>query len=142
MKTWKLFLYLSAIATAGGVFLPLISMPVYGEVTYFNVARDESWFIIGFALAAPAFMIVGPRVFPLICALGVWATLLSPMLRDELQSRKKTTLLQDIENKFNEKIRGEAIDIFQQFTDLEWGGYALLAACAIFTVCSLRLVFK
>ena len=141
MKAWKLVLYLSALGTAFGVFLPLRTLQVFGQISYYDVMPDESHILMAFALLAPALMIIEQRVMTVFCALGVWGTLFYPAVRHMMKPRDNS-LLGDLKRKLSESVQDYAFDLFRDYADLDWGGYVFLGCAALFTVCCVRIALK
>ena len=74
-KILRLLVTISSIIIVTGVFLPLASIPVYGEFSYNHIASVESHIVIIFAVLAPVLIILGKSRLIVISAAGIWTTL-------------------------------------------------------------------
>jgi hypothetical protein len=84
---------------AVGVFLPLASLPVVGDISYNRVADVESYIVIAFALSAPVLVFLAKHTLTIGSALGIWITLLFPALKNFGQSEEKSSAFGDIMKK-------------------------------------------
>ena len=90
---------LGLAAAAGiivGIFAPLakVSASAFGfsfghEFTFTGIAGAEQYFMIGFAILAIVFVLLGMYRMIWIAALGVWLSLLSPYLKHMMPSGEK-----------------------------------------------------
>lgn len=137
----QLMIYLSALLLALGVFLPLTSMPVIGEVSYFRAANVEACLVVIFALCAPALMLSGKQRLCLLPVIGVWGVLLFPALRDALRSRNASSL-QQLGNGVSSAMSDFTADLFLNIADFHWGGLVFLLALLAFTLSSVLYQLK
>jgi len=137
----QLVIYLSALLLTAGVFLPLTSFPVYGEVSYYRIARYESWGVIFLALSSPALILTGKEKWHFLSPLGIWLVLLFPAIRSYIESKNQTVLGQ-IGNELSNAMVEFTSDFFLNIADFHWGGIVFVIALFIFTCCSLVYAFK
>jgi hypothetical protein len=131
----QLAIYLSALLLAISVFLPLTSFPVYGEVSYYRIARVESYLVVALALVAPALILVGRERFSVFCLAGVWLVLLFPTLQDMLSAHNNNAL-QQLGDGVTSAMADFSADLFLNIAEFHWGGFAFLTALLVFTVAS------
>lgn len=137
----QLAIYLSALGLAVSVFLPLTSFPVYGEVSYYRIARVEAWLVVTFALAAPAVILAGRERLCLVCPLAVWIVLLFPALEDAMRARNNNAL-QHLGDGVTSAMADFSADLFLNIAEFNWGGFAFLLALLVFTFATLAYQFR
>tara|TARA_E500000331_G_scaffold354538_1_gene407745 strand:+ start:482 stop:703 length:222 start_codon:yes stop_codon:yes gene_type:complete len=67
-KHIEIGIYISATLLAVGVFLPLTSLPVIGDVSYNRVAEVESYIVVAAALSATVLIFTGMPKFTFVSA--------------------------------------------------------------------------
>lgn len=134
-NTLQLVIYLSALGLSAGVFLPLTSFPVYGEVSYWRIARVESWLVITLALTAPALILAGRARLGIACPVGVWCVLLFPAIEDAVRARTNNSF-QQLGDGVTSAMADFSADLFLNITEFHWGGLVFLLALLVFTVAS------
>ena len=125
-----------------GVFLPLASIPVYGDITYHRINDSSSYVVIACVLLAPLVMILNRRKLTLLCCLGVWLTLLYPAITNTLAQNENDGFIDNLMNKAKDPLQDFAIDLFLNITELMWGGYIFVIGLIIFTLSSLIILFE
>jgi hypothetical protein len=137
----QLLIYLSALLLSVSVFLPLTSVPIEGQVSYYRVAQLESWLVIGFALSSPGLILAGKEKWNILSLLGVWSVLLFPAAKDALQSSNASTP-ERIGNDVSAAMSDFSTNLFLNMADFHWGGFVFFAALILFTSGSIRYFFK
>ena len=69
----QLFGYVASAALALGTFLPAVSMPIVGSITYFNNGKGDGMFVLIAAVVAVVLVAVNKFKFLLIPALAAFA---------------------------------------------------------------------
>jgi len=132
-KNVELAIYVSAILLAVGVFLPLTSLPIIGDVTYTSIAQIESYVVIFFAVTAPVFISIKSHRLLLVSVIGAWVTLLFPAI-ESLLTPKDTSLLGKLGDKASSVMQEFAADLFLNIVEFSWGGFIFLLGLLLFTV--------
>jgi len=141
-KKIDLVIYTSALLLAVGVFLPLTKLPIYGNVTYNRIATIESYLVILFAISAPVFLIIGKHRFVKLSAIGVWVTLLFPVIKGLFQTSDKG-FFGKVGDAASSAISDFAANIFLNIAHFKWGGIIFLLGLLVFTLsCLLRPLKK
>jgi len=65
-KNLEIAVYIYTIMVAGGVFLPLASLSVVGDISYNRVADVESYLVIAFALSTPVLVFMGQQKYAIL----------------------------------------------------------------------------
>lgn len=138
-KNLEIAVYVSAIMVAVGVFLPLASLPVVGDISYNRVADIESYIVIAFALSAPVLVFLAKHKLAICSAVGVWLTLLFPALKNLGQSEEKSSAFGNMMKKAASPVQDFAADLFMNITDFSWGGFVFLIGLLVLTVVSAML---
>ena len=141
-KNLHLAIYISAIMIVAGVFLPIASIPVYGEITYHRIDDISSYIIIVFALLAPVLVILSRNKLTFLCSCGIWLTLLYPAIKNMFRQEESGGFIDKLMKKAADPLQEYAIDLFLNITDFMWGGYIFIVGLLIFTLSSLILLFK
>lgn len=128
----QLAIYLSGLLLTLGVFLPLASFPVYGNLSYWRIAPVEACLVIAAALSAPALILTGRGKWAVLSLLGVWSVLLFPTLQAYYHS-VNDTMLARAGSSMSSAMREFAADLFLNITEFQWGGLLFLFALALFT---------
>ena len=137
----QLVIYLSSLLLAAGLFLPLTSFPVYGEVSYYRIAQIESWLIIGFALGTPALILAGKEKWGILTVFCVWGVLLYPKAR-EIHEASSRTVLRRLGNELSSAMVEFSADFFLNIARFHWGGLMLVFALLAFTLSSIYYRWK
>ena len=132
-RSLQLAITLSAAMVAIGVFLPLTSLPVYGDVNYNGIAGMESYIVIAFALSAPILLFLGKSRFALVSAIGIWLTLLFPAIRGLFTSRDQG-ILGDLVDSAAGVMQDFAADLFLTVAEFAWGGIIFLLGLLVLSV--------
>ncbi|MGY8814206.1 MAG: hypothetical protein ACKVHQ_05760, partial [Gammaproteobacteria bacterium] len=66
---------------AVGVFLPLASIPIYGDITYNRIASLESYIVILLSVVVVVFILIGKTRMSIFPVAGIWLTLLYPAIK-------------------------------------------------------------
>ncbi len=140
-QTLDMLIYVSAVMLAVGVFLPLTSLAVIGDVSYNRIAQLESYIVILFAVSAPAFVFIKQTKFTLGSVIGVWITLLLPAIQSLLKSPDNSALGK-LTSKAAGKMQEYAADLFLNVFDFSWGGYIFLAGLLLFTYAGIMRALK
>lgn len=138
----QLAIYISAIMLTVGVFSPLASIPVYGEITYYKIDVISSYIIIVCALLAPVVIIIDRGKLAALSSCGIWLTLLYPAIKDKLIQKDEVGFLDKLVDKAKDPLQDFAIDLFLNITEFMWGGYMFVTGLCLFTFSSVLLLFK
>ena len=131
-------IYLTAIGIMVGLFLPLATVPLYGDVSYFRIAKVESCILIACALSGPFFLSQKKYKLLIASAVSVWVTVYFPELKVKASNRNA---LERAADAVSTELSDFASDAFWQIADLQWGGYLLLGSLIAFSVsCLARAV--
>lgn len=65
-----------------GVFLPIVSIPVVGDISYYKIDNMSGILTVIIAAAAPVVIFMKKEKFAAASAIGVWLVLLWPMLKE------------------------------------------------------------
>ena len=132
--------YLTGILVAFSVLLPITSLPVLGEASYYLIAEREAQIVIAFCLATPILLLLGNTRMVILPPIGVWVTLLFPAIEQLL--KKDEGLFAQATEQANRIMQDFAADLFMNVTEFSWGGYVFLAALAGFTITCMMRTFR
>ncbi|NNE38844.1 MAG: hypothetical protein HKN08_11110 [Gammaproteobacteria bacterium] len=136
-------IYLSAILLIVGVFLPLASLPIYGNITYNRIAEIESYLVILFTLSAPILLFLGKPKSVILSPISVWAVLLFPALKNIFNAEEERGFFAELGDKAASVMQDFAAELFLNITDFNWGGYVFLLGLIVFTIsCLIRCIKK
>ena len=143
MKTKNIdtLIYASAVLLAVGVFLPLTTLAVIGDVSYSRIAQLEAYIVILFAVSAPIFVFIRQPKFILASVIGVWVTLLLPAIKS-LFKTSDGSMLGQLANKASSVMQDYAAELFFNVFSFSWGGYIFLAGLLLFSVAGVLRVLK
>jgi hypothetical protein len=131
-------IYVSAVAVALGVFLPLTRLPIYGDVTYYRVAQIEALLVVLFALAAPALLYMRKNKRLWLAPAAIWLTLLFPAIKSLLTPKGKSGMFGQLGESASSAMGNFAADLFMNIADFSWGGVIFIVGLLAFTAsCSL-----
>ncbi len=132
-------IYISAIAVAVGVFLPLTRLPFYGIVSYNRIAEVESLLVMVFAISAPSLLLLKKKQYLLYPPLAIWLTLLYPTILGRLTAKKGGNFFDRIGMHASSTLDDFKTDLLLNVSDFRWGGLILLLGLLAFTAgCVLR----
>ena len=140
-KILEIIIYVSAALTALGVFLPITSLPIYGEVSYHRIANMEAYLVIVFCFLAPLLNLIAKPRLALLAPLGVWLTLLFPAIEAQFK-RDDSGFIGKLGSKATSAMQDFAVDLFLNIVEFSWGGYVFLAGILLFTIASLLRAIK
>jgi hypothetical protein len=132
--------YLTGILVAFSVLLPITSLPVLGEASYYLIAEREAQIIIAFCLATPILLLLGNTRMVILPPIGVWVTLLFPAIEQLL--KQDEGLFAQATGQASRIMQDFAADLFMNVTEFSWGGYVFLAALAGFTLTCMMRAFR
>lgn len=136
-------IYLSAVALALGVFLPLTRLPIYGDVSYYRVAQFEALLVVLFAIAAPLLVYLKKKALLLLPPIAVWLTLLFPALKSLLTPEGKSGFFGQLGDSASAVMQDFAADLFLNIADFKWGGLIFIVGLLGLTAsCTLRWLKK
>ena len=141
-KILQILIYISSVMIVIGVFLPLASLPVYGDITYNRIASLESYIIILFSVFAPLLVFIGKQRMVVISAVAIWLTLLFPAIKKIFQGSEERGLLGDLVSSVTDPLKDFAADLILNITEFSWGGYVFLGGLVILTISSILIIFK
>jgi len=130
----NLAVYLSAAMLALGVFLPLTSIPIYGDVSYYRIAKVETFLVVIFALSAPVLLQIKQVKWLFVSPVGVWLVLLFPAIKSALTPKGSKGMLSSISDSASGVMGEFAGRLFLNIADFKWGGLIFIAGLLLFTV--------
>ena len=134
-------IYVSAVLVAIGVFLPLTSLPVYGDVTYNGVAEFESYVVVALAILGPLLIVLNRAKLILVSSGGIWLTLLFPSIQEFL-APEGSSFLGDFANSAASVMQDFAADLFLNIAEFSWGGFVFLLGLLVYTMMTVLLFLK
>ncbi|MBA3023070.1 MAG: hypothetical protein KKG03_02390 [Gammaproteobacteria bacterium] len=137
-----LALYVSSAMLAVGVFLPLTSIPVYGDVSYHRIAQIEAYLVVIFALAAPVMLYLGQTKRLFFAPVGVWIVLLFPAIKSALTPKGGRNMFSGITDSASGMMGEFAARLFLNITEFKWGGLIFIAGLLIFTAACVLKALK
>ena len=140
-NTLQLAIYLSALGLSAGMFLPLTSFPVYGEVSYYRIAPVEACLVVALALAAPALILAGRGRASIMCPFGIWLVLLFPAI-EKMLSAQNSNALQKLGDGVTSAMTDFSADLFMNIAEFHWGGLVFLVSLLVFTVAGIVYPFR
>lgn len=135
----ELWLNVSALLLAVGVFLPLTKLIIVGEVSYHDVAELEAYLIIGLAIAGQVLSRLYPRL-AVFAPLGCWVVLFYPAIEQAMKSDSGGLLSQarDRAQGAMQEFAADLLpDLISNIADFHWGGFVFLASLISFTLLGL-----
>ena len=141
-KPLSAVVYVSAVMVALGVFLPFITLPIYGDVTYQRLSSIDAYLVMGFALSAPVVVWLGWIRLSLLSLVGVWGTLLFPLLKriGNSSGSSDTGAVGEWIKQASAPVRDALLELAIDNIDvLSWGGYVFVGGLVLLTVSSLVL---
>ncbi len=134
-QTTDVGFHVSAILLAIGVFLPLTTLRVIGDVSYEDVADVEAYMIIGVVIAGVVLALTKPRLTGL-AAVGVWVVLMWPAIEDLFRSNDSGIFsgLEDSARRIMHDFAADLLpDLVSNIADFHWGGFVFLLSLLGFT---------
>ncbi len=134
-------LYASAMLLVVGVFLPLTTFAIIGDVSYNRVAEMESYVVILFAISAPALLFIKQQKLIFASIMGVWITLLLPAIQS-LVKPEDSSMLGKLSSKASGVMQEYATNWFLNIFEFSWGGFVFLAGLILFTITGIMRALK
>ena len=132
--------YLTGLLVAFSILLPIASLPLLGEVSYYQVAEREARIVIALCLVTPILLFLDRSKLVFLPVTGIWLTLLFPAIEQLL--KRDDGFFAQATGQANRIMQEFAADLFMNVTEFSWGGYVFLAALAGFTITSLMRTFR
>lgn len=127
--------YLGTLLLILGVFLPLASIPVVGDISYYRVASTAAIIVVIFAISAPALIMQKKAELTFISALGVWITLLWPAIKNMFSGGGDDSgILGKLTKQASDPLADFAAEIFTRIDSFSWGGFVFLIGLLTLTV--------
>ena len=127
--------YLGTLLLILGVFLPLATIPVVGDISYYRVASTEAIIVTLFAISAPVLIMQNKAAFTFISALGVWLTLLWPALKNIFSGGGDDGgMLGKLTKQASDPLADFAAELFSRVDSFSWGGFIFLIGLLTLTI--------
>ena len=127
--------YLGAILLILGVFLPLASIPVVGDISYYRVASTEAIIVVLFAISAPVLIMLKKAQLTFLSALGAWVTLLWPAIKSMFSGGSDDGgILGKLTKQASDPLADFAAELFTHIDSFSWGGFIFLIGLLTITV--------
>ncbi len=140
-KLVLLCIFISAAMVIAGVFLPLTRIPLYGDLTYNRISPYESYVVILFAILGPVLILVKKHRLLFLAPIGIWVTLLFPVIESYLKP-EKTGFLGKMGDKVTSAMQDQVVNLLLDILELSWGGYLFIAGLLLFTISSVLRSIK
>jgi len=124
-KTLHLLSYLSTTLVAVGVFLPLASIPIYGDITYNRIASLESYIVIILAVTVVIFNIMRKVNLSILAVVGIWLTLLFPAIKGLFKQQEDKGIFSELVSNVTDPLKDFAVNLITNITDFSWGRLCL-----------------
>lgn len=128
--------YLGALLLILGVFLPLASIPIVGDISYYRVASTEAIIVVLLAISAPVLIMQNKAALTFISALGVWLTLLWPALKNIFSGGGSDDgdMLGKLTKQAADPLADFAAELFSHIDSFSWGGFIFLIGLLTLTI--------
>ncbi|MGK0298433.1 MAG: hypothetical protein ACI9XC_002055 [Gammaproteobacteria bacterium] len=127
---------------AAGVFLPLASIPIYGDITYNRIASLESYIVIFLAIIVVMLIFMSKSKMSIFPVAGIWLTLLFPAIKSVLKQQEDKGIFSKFASKVTDPLKDFAVNFITNITEFSWGGYVFMVGLFILTLSSILLVIK
>ena len=127
---------------AVGVFLPLASIPIYGDITYNRIASLESYIVILLSVVVVVFILIGKTRMSIFPVAGIWLTLLYPAIKSVFNQQEDKGIFSELASKVTDPLKNFAVNLITNITDFSWGGYVFMVGLFVLTLSSILLVIK
>ncbi len=127
--------YLGALLFIAGVFLPLASIPIVGDISYYGVDSTSAIIVVILAVSAPILIHLKKEALTFVSAIAVWLVLLWPVIKNMGDgSDDGGSLLGDLVGKATDPLTNFASNLFMNINEFSWGGFIFLIGLVVFTV--------
>ena len=138
----QVLVFLTSLLVVAGVFLPLASIPVYGDITYNRIASVESYLVILMGIFVMVLLILGKTRTLILPVIGIWIILLYPAIKAQLQKRQDAGMFDKMISMATDPLQDFAENLILNITEFNWGGYMFLASLLILSISSSMLFVK
>ncbi|MBT6036554.1 MAG: hypothetical protein HOJ34_02965 [Kordiimonadaceae bacterium] len=126
--------YLGTFLFCLGVFLPLASIPVVGDISYYRVDNMGAIIVVLLAASAPVLIVMKKAALTFVSAIAVWVVLLWPALKNMGGgSDDSGGMLGDLMGKATDPLADFAGDLFMNINEFSWGGFVFLLGLLVLT---------
>jgi len=127
--------YLGALLFIVGVFLPLASIPVVGDISYYRVDSMSAIIAVIIVISALVLIHLKKEALTFVSAIAVWLVLLWPAIKNMGGgSDDSGGMLGDLVGKATDPLTNFASDLFMNINEFSWGGFIFLIGLVVFTV--------
>ncbi len=136
---------LGAILFIVGVFLPLASIPVVGDISYYRIDNTSGLLVVVLAAAAPALIFMNRSKMTALSAVGVWLVLLWPMLKNMGGGSDDSGvggMIGDLVDSASDPLADLAGELFSNIDIFSLGGLVFVAGLLILSVGSIMTSLK
>ena len=135
--------YLGTLLFIIGVFLPLASLPVVGDISYYRLDSTSAIIVVLLAAAGPGMIFLKKEMFTFASALAVWIVMLWPALKNMGGSSDDGgSMFGDLVGKATDPLKNFASDLFMNINDFSWGGFIFLIGLLIMTIGAFMTTMK
>lgn len=134
--------YLGALLFIAGVFLPLASIPVVGDISYYRVDNMSAIIAVLLAAAAPVLIVMKKEKLTALSPIAVWVVLLWPALKNMGGGSDDGGMLGDLVGQATDPLSDFAGDLFMNINEFSWGGFIFLVGLLILTAGGVMTTLK
>ena len=126
---------------AVGCFLPLTTLPVYGDITFYTISEIDSIFVVVFALTTPLLVLLNLRKLTPVSTIAIWVILLPAAVTDRFKT-EDGGVFGRINGTTSDPLKNFAADLFLNVTEFNWGGLVFLLGLILLTVVTVVAMLK
>lgn len=120
-----------------GVFAPAVKVPLYAQLSYFDLAGNASLVLMLAVVLVPISLKAKLRLLVPVLVLVSWAALLYPIYETQLSD---AGVVSSVGGAISAPFRSMAGDVLRQITGYSWGGIPLLLGLLSLTWVAVRSV--
>ncbi|MCC3859624.1 hypothetical protein [Pseudemcibacter aquimaris] len=128
--------YIGSVLFIAGAFMPLASLPVIGDISYYRADNTLAIIAVAFAASVPLMLMMKLDKLSILGAIGAWLTLFWPVIKN-MGGGNDNNFLDNIVEQASDPLQRFASELFSNIDSFSWGGYVFLGGLLILTLGSL-----
>lgn len=128
--------YIGSVLFIAGAFMPLASLPVIGDISYYRADNMLAVVAVAFAASVPLLIMLKLDRLSIFGAMGAWLTLLWPILKN-MGGSNDNNFFDDLVDQASDPLQRFASELFSNIDSFSWGGYVFLCGLGLLTLGSI-----
>jgi len=134
--------YLGTILFIIGTFMPLVKLPVIGDVSYYRADNTAAIIVVILAALTPLLILMKKNKFTFFSAAAIWVVLLWPVLKNMGGGSDDSGFFGDLMSQAKDPLQQFASELFTHIDEFSFGGFMFLGGLLVLTTGAVLTTLK